>query len=466
MIKRNLAEIAAMCGGQIRDAGDAGIEVQGVVTDSRQITKGCLFVPLAGERFDGHDFASDCLQAGAGACLWARSKGTPPGPAVLVDDTLIALQALAKSYLTATGAKVVGITGSNGKTTTKDLVYALLSTTYQVHKTKGNFNNHIGLPLTILAMPEDTEIAVLEMGMSGRGEIELLSKIGEPETAVVTNIGESHLLQLGSREEITRAKLEILAGMKPGGLFIYNGDEPLIPQVLAEPSTVKPEGLRTATFGLRPENDLYPTGILFTDHHTLFTPHGSEGEPLELPLLGEHNVSNALAAITVARQYGVSDAAIREGFSNVELTGMRIEVITGQSGITILNDAYNASPTSMKAALGVLEHMKGHRKKIAVLGDMLELGDSEADYHREIGEMLTPGTVDLLFTCGPLSRHIAEGAKKQLDPNCIHAYTDKSELIRKLVSLLHPQDIVLVKASRGMKLEEVVEAIKTSELTH
>ncbi|MDU2241314.1 MAG: UDP-N-acetylmuramoyl-tripeptide--D-alanyl-D-alanine ligase [Paenibacillus sp.] len=466
MIKRNLAEIAAMCGGQIREAGDAGILVQGVVTDSRQITEGCLFVPLAGERFDGHDFAADCLQAGAGACLWARSKGTPPGPAVLVDDTLTALQALAKSYLAETGAKVVGITGSNGKTTTKDLVYALLSTTYRVHKTKGNFNNHIGLPLTLLAMPEDTEIAVLEMGMSGRHEIELLSKLGEPETAVITNIGESHLQQLGSREEIARAKLEILAGMKPGGLFIYNGDEPLLPQVLAEPSTAKPEGLQSATFGLRPENDAYPTGILFTDHRTLFTPHGSEGEPLDLPLLGEHNVTNALAAITVARHYGVSEAAIREGFGKVELTGMRIEVVTGQSGITILNDAYNASPTSMKAAIGVLDHMKGYRKKIAVLGDMLELGASEEEYHRGIGEMFTPGKVDLLFTCGPLSRHIAEGAKKQMDPDRIHAYTDKSELIRKLVSLLHPQDVVLVKASRGMKLEEVVEAIKTSELTH
>ncbi|WP_339816881.1 UDP-N-acetylmuramoyl-tripeptide--D-alanyl-D-alanine ligase [Paenibacillus sp. FSL R7-0216] len=466
MIRRNLAEIAAMCGGQIREAGDAGILVRGVVTDSRQITEGCLFVPLAGERFDGHDFAADCLQAGAGACLWARSKGTPPGPAVLVDDTLIALQALAKSYLTETGAKVVGITGSNGKTTTKDLVYALLSTTYKVHKTKGNFNNHIGLPLTLLAMPEDTEIVVLEMGMSGRHEIELLSKLGEPETAVITNIGESHLQQLGSREEIARAKLEILAGMKAGGLFVYNGDEPLIPQVLAEPSTAKPEGLQTATFGLQPGNDAYPTGILFTDNRTLFTPHGSEGEPpFELPLLGEHNVTNALAAITIARHYKVNESAIREGFSNVELTGMRIEVVVGRSGITILNDAYNASPTSMKAAIGVLDHMKGYRKKVAVLGDMLELGASELEYHHGIGEMLTPGMADLLFAYGPLSRQIAEGAKKQMDPDCIFAYTDKSELIRKLVSLLHPQDVVLVKASRGMKLEEVVEAIKTSELT-
>ncbi|MDU5946628.1 MAG: UDP-N-acetylmuramoyl-tripeptide--D-alanyl-D-alanine ligase, partial [Paenibacillus macerans] len=259
MIIRNLADIAAMCGGQVREAADSGIAVRGAVTDSRQITQDCLFIPLSGERFDGHDFAADCLAAGAAATLWKRSKGTPPGPAVLVDDCLEALQTLAKSYLIQTGAKVVGITGSNGKTTTKDLVYSLLSTTYKVHKTKGNFNNHIGLPLTVLAMPEDTEIAVLEMGMSGRREIELLSKLAEPETAVITNIGEAHLLQLGSREEIARAKLEILAGMKPGGLFVYNGDEPLIPRVLNEADTHKPDRLRTVTFGLGQGNDEYPT---------------------------------------------------------------------------------------------------------------------------------------------------------------------------------------------------------------
>lgn len=466
MIRRNLAEIAVMCGGQVRDAGDSDITVQGVVTDSRQITPGCLFVPLAGERFDGHAFAAGCLVAGASATLWEQSKGTPPGPAVLVEDTLAALQALAKSYLTQAGAKVVGITGSNGKTTTKDLVYALLSTTYKVHKTKGNFNNHIGLPLTVLAMPEDTEIAVLEMGMSGRYEIELLSKLAGPETAVVTNIGESHLLQLGSREEIARAKLEILAGMKPGGLFVYNGDEPLIPQVLAEPETAKPAGLQTTTFGLDPGNDAYPAGIMFLDNRTLFTPHGRAGEPLELPLLGEHNVVNALAALTVARHYGVGEAAIREGLSRVELTGMRIEVVTGTSGITVLNDAYNASPASMKAAIGVLDKMKGFRKKIAVLGDMLELGASEEEYHREIGAYLAPGKADLLFTYGALGRKIAEGAMEHMEPGSIHAYTDKSELIRKLVSQLHPKDIVLVKASRGMRLEEVVEAIKNSELAH
>ncbi|WP_430114035.1 UDP-N-acetylmuramoyl-tripeptide--D-alanyl-D-alanine ligase [Paenibacillus macerans] len=463
---RNLADIAAMCGGQVREAADSGIAVRGAVTDSRQITQDCLFIPLSGERFDGHDFAADCLAAGAAATLWERSKGTPPGPAVLVDDCLEALQTLAKSYLIQAGAKVVGITGSNGKTTTKDLVYSLLSTTYKVHKTKGNFNNHIGLPLTVLAMPEDTEIAVLEMGMSGRREIELLSKLAEPETAVITNIGEAHLLQLGSREEIARAKLEILAGMKPGGLFVYNGDEPLIPQVLAEADTAKPDRLRTATFGLGQGNDEYPTGMMFMEDRTLFTSRGTGGEPLELPLLGEHNVVNALAALAVARRYGVSEAAIRDGLRHAELTGMRIERIVGASGVTILNDAYNASPTSMKAAIGVLEKMKGFRQRIAVLGDMLELGASEEEYHREIGASLTPDKVDQLFTYGTLGLKIAEGAAGHLKPSRIHAYTDKTELIRDLTSLIHPKDVVLVKASRGMKLEEVVDAVKHNNLKH
>lgn len=466
MIIRNLADIAAMCGGQVREAADSGIAVRGAVTDSRQITQDCLFIPLSGERFDGHDFAADCLVAGAAATLWERSKGTPPGPAVLVDDCLEALQTLAKSYLIQTGAKVVGITGSNGKTTTKDLVYSLLSTTYKVHKTKGNFNNHIGLPLTVLAMPEDTEIAVLEMGMSGRREIELLSKLAEPETAVITNIGEAHLLQLGSREEIARAKLEILAGMKPGGLFVYNGDEPLIPRVLNEADTHKPDRLRTVTFGLGQGNDEYPTGMMFMEDRTLFTSRGTGGEPLELPLLGEHNVVNALAALAVARRYGVGEAAIRDGLRHAELTGMRIERIVGASGVTILNDAYNASPTSMKAAIGVLEKMKGFRQRIAVLGDMLELGASEEEYHREIGASLTPDKVDQLFTYGTLGLKIAEGAAGHLKPARIHAYTDKTELIRDLTSLIHPKDVVLVKASRGMKLEEVVDAVKHNILKH
>lgn len=452
-----------MCGGQVANADDNNLIIQGVITDSRRIEQGCLFVPLSGERFDGHAFVVDSLASGASAALWERTKGNPPGPAILVDDALEALQRLAKSYLAVTEAKVVGITGSNGKTTTKDLLYSLLATTYRVHKTGGNYNNHIGLPLTILAMPEDTEIAVLEMGMSGRYEIEFLSKLAEPEAVIVTNIGESHLQQLGSRLEIARAKLEILSGLKAGGLFVYNGDEPLIKEVLADSDTPKPEQLHTLTFGLNGNNDIYPSGIMFLEHGTMFTLN--EGKtPFELPLLGEHNVVNCLAAIAVARHYGIADTAIREGLKHAELTGMRIEIVQGDNGVTILNDAYNASPTSAKAAIDVLKTMKGYRNKIAVLGDMLELGEDEVRFHQEVGEFLTPENTDLLFTYGSLGRKIAAGAKKHLLPDNIYAYDDKSELIHKLISLLHPKDIVLVKASRGMKLEEVVEAVKHSKL--
>lgn len=460
-----MEEIAVMCGGTMVNSHDSALTIQGVVTDSRKITDGCLFVPLVGERFDGHDFAADCLAHGAAACLWEESKGTPPGPAVMVKNTLEALQSLAKCYLQACRAKVIGITGSNGKTTTKDLVFSLLSTTYKVHKTQGNFNNHIGLPLTVLAMPEDTEICVLEMGMSGRHEIELLSDIAEPETVIVTNIGESHLLQLGSREEIARAKLEILSGLTTGGLFIYNGDEPLIVSVLAESGTKKPDKMRTATFGLGHQNDDYPVVLTIGNNKTIFQARSLGDVQLELPLLGEHNVVNALAALTVARHYGVNTENIKEGLNRTVLTGMRIEVITGVSGITILNDAYNASPTSMKAAIGVLASMKGYRRKYAVLGDMLELGEEEEAYHLNIGKSIPSDAMDQLFTFGTLGDKIAEGASHVLGPENVHAFSGKQELIQQLITVLHPNDVLLVKASRGMKLEEVVEAVRTSEFS-
>ncbi|WP_308420914.1 UDP-N-acetylmuramoyl-tripeptide--D-alanyl-D-alanine ligase [Paenibacillus physcomitrellae] len=464
---RTLQEIAAMCGGQLkmpagRDA-EADALLQGVTTDSRKLTDNVLFVPLVGENFDGHDFAAECLRQGAGAVLWSRSQDDYPaeGPVILVEDTLLALQQLAKAYLEQSGARVIGITGSNGKTTTKDIVTSLLSTTYKVHKTQGNYNNHIGLPITILSMPEDTEMAVLEMGMSARREIELLSSIAHPETAIVTNIGESHLEHLGSREEIARAKLEILAGMKPNGLFVYNGDEPLIPQVLGERETVKPEGLQTLTFGLGENNDLYPTGMMFQEAGTTFT--ASRYYPqtaYTLPLLGKHNVANALAAMAVAAHYKVNAENIRQGLEQTKLTGMRIELLKGTSGVTILNDAYNASPTSMRAALEVLASMNGYSRRIVVLGDMLELGADAEHMHREVGLFITPDKADLIFTYGALGAFIAEGAAEQLPAGTVQAFSDKSKLIEALEAIIQPDDVVLVKASRGNRLEEVAQAIQ------
>jgi UDP-N-acetylmuramoyl-tripeptide--D-alanyl-D-alanine ligase len=455
-----------MCGGTLTDVaayGDVGIE--GVFTDSRKPVPGSLFIPLVGERFDGHEFVQTCVEKGAAGTLWQKDHGTAPqGAVIIVEDTLVALQELASSYLKENKASVVGITGSNGKTTTKDIVDAILSTTFKVHKTQGNFNNHIGLPLTVLSMEPDTEIVILEMGMSGRGEIEELSVIAQPDVAIITNIGESHLLQLGSRLEIARAKVEIAAGMKPGGLLIYNGDEPLIAQVLAELATKLPEGLQRYTFGLQTDNDDYPTGIMNAQSGVAFTTKQSGEVALTMPLLGTHNVVNCLAALAVARHFGVAAEQIVAGLSRLKLTGMRIEIINGVSGLTMLNDAYNASPTSMKAAVDVLEGLKGYRIKVAVLGDMLELGPQEHELHRGIGEYITPDKMNMVLAYGPLSASIAEGARQNMPAEAVHTFESKEELTRYLLENLHSRDVVLFKASRGMKLEDVVEALKIAPL--
>lgn len=462
MIHSQLKGIAEMCGGTLLHSQNEHVIINGVSTDSRNIEQGNLYVPLAGERFDGHEFAALALAAGAGATLWQRDHGAPPeGTVILVDDTLAALQALASSYLAKTAVKVVGITGSNGKTTVKDMVTALLSTRYSVHKTQGNFNNQIGMPLTILSMPENTEIAVLEMGMSGRHEIELLSSIARPDVAVITNVGEAHLLQLGSREEIARAKMEIISGMKSGGLLIYHGDEPLLHQVLGEPATNRPEEMDTFTFGVTETNDDYPTGMMFHAKGVIFTSSRHDGEGFSLPLLGRHNVVNALAAMAVARKFGISDEQIREGFSNLKLTSMRIEAIETTHGVTVLNDAYNASPMSVKAALDVLSGMKDYSRRIAVLGDMLELGSREKEFHAEIGRYISPEHIDLVYTYGPLSLHLAEAAESRLPKGRVRAFADKAEMIQSLSCEVAEKDVVLVKASRGMKLEDVVEALKS-----
>ncbi|OAB30132.1 UDP-N-acetylmuramoyl-tripeptide--D-alanyl-D-alanine ligase [Paenibacillus macquariensis subsp. defensor] len=460
MINKTLGEMAIMCGGTISREQDRHKVIQGVITDSRHIAAGCLFVPIVGERYDGHDFALMGLESGAGATLWQCDRGQcPEGSVIEVEDTLVALQLLAKAYLKEVGCKVVGITGSNGKTTTKDIVSALLDTTYKVHKTKGNFNNHIGLPLTILSMDPDVDIVVLEMGMSGREEIETLSSIAQPDVALITNIGESHLLQLGSRKEIARAKLEIVSGLKSGGLLIYNGDEPLIPEVLDELQAVKPSDLHTFTFGLDSKSNDYPTGMMFHSKGIIFTSYVHKDLSIDLPLFGRHNVVNCLAALAVARFFNISDECIKDGLSRLQLTGMRIEHVVSARGLTLLNDAYNASPTSMKAAIDVLESMKGYRRKIAVLGDMLELGSQDKEYHAEIGTYVTSDKINVLYTYGALSTYIAEAARVNLPEADVHAFTDKAALINHLVEHTHPKDIVLVKASRGMKLEEVVNAL-------
>ncbi len=357
--------------------------------------------------------------------------------------------------------RVIGITGSNGKTTTKDMVAGVLSTTYKTHKTEGNLNNHIGVPLTLLQLEEDTEMAVIEMGMSGRDEIALLSVIAEPEVAVITNIGESHLLQLGSRDEIAKAKLEIVKGLKEGGLLVYHGDEPLLDQYLEHAQA--PDSMLTFRFGESEDNDIYPKSIMFHEEGTLFQTNSGIGT-YTIPLMGQHNVINALAAIAVSKYMGVSEDDIVNGLKHIKMTGMRIEKVRGVTGLTILNDAYNASPTSMRAAIQLVQDLHGYHRKCLVLGDMLELGKDEETFHKQIGEFIQPERIDYIYTYGTLAEKIAEGAMSQFPADRVKSFQDKTEMVDSLAEVLSPRDVVLVKGSRGMKLEEVVEGLRDRKL--
>lgn len=280
----------------------ADVTISGVSTDTRTIQQGNLYVPLKGAKFNGHAFVQEAFAKGASAVLWSETEGNPPenAPVIVVDDTLRALQRLAHRYRRQLAVKVIGITGSNGKTTTKDMTAALLATSYKVQKTEGNLNNHIGVPLTLLRLAEDTEMAVVEMGMSNFGEIELLSNIAEPDAAIITNIGESHLQELGSREGIAQAKLEILSGLRKNGLFVYHGDEPLLTSRVS--NLPLPE--HVVTFGQEAKNDYYPNAVRMEAKGTTFTINQLPNRTLFIPILGKHHVNNALAAIAVARFLG------------------------------------------------------------------------------------------------------------------------------------------------------------------
>ncbi|KQN97639.1 UDP-N-acetylmuramoyl-tripeptide--D-alanyl-D-alanine ligase [Paenibacillus sp. Leaf72] len=477
MIRRTLEQIGGMCKAEWNPAASA-VAITGAGTDSRKITAGQLFVPLVGDKFDGHDYVAQALKDGAAAALWQRGHAVPPeladAPLLQVDDTLAALQALASAYRTElSGLRVVGITGSNGKTTTKDMVASVLGTSLRVHKTAGNLNNHIGLPLMVLELDEQTEVAVLEMGMSGFGEIELLTQIAKPDVAIITNIGDAHMLQLGSREGIAKAKLEIVSGLQPGGLLLYNGDEPLLASGLGH--TALPAGARLEAFGLMDGNrwtaanmdiDAVSAAFELKDGSAGAQANAAvpEAEIYSIPVPGKHNVSNSLAAIAIGYHFGITGERIRQGLSSLQLTGMRIQPVKAFNGAMILNDAYNANPTAVRAAIDLLESVSGFRKKWIVLGDMLELGPDEEQLHYDTGAFITPAKAGAVLTCGQLSRHTSLGVKSSFgaaaDAADIIHFEEKEKLAEWLKQQLQPADIVLVKGSRGMRMEQIVQALE------
>jgi UDP-N-acetylmuramoyl-tripeptide--D-alanyl-D-alanine ligase len=457
MIKRTIKQLSEMISIQNNIDSFADLMVEGITIDSRKIQKGNLFIPFKGDRADGHKYVVESIEKGAVAALWQKDVPNPPAdlPILIVEDCLVALQELARKYRAELDVKVVGITGSNGKTTTKDMTAGLLSLQYKVQKTEGNFNNHIGLPLTVLGLRDDTEIAVLEMGMSGRGEIDFLTNLACPDAVVITNIGESHMLDLGSRQGIAEAKLEIMGGLKDGGLAVLYGDEPLLMKRIQQFKG----NVKIKTFGRSTSNDLYPTEITQLEQGNLFTINGVK-KSFELPVLGTHNILNALAAMLIANHFLIPFEKMNEGLVAIKLTNMRMELVEGKNGEKIINDAYNASPTSMMAAIELISNIQGYRKKILVLGDMLELGPQEEQYHLQIGEGLKADRIDLLFTYGQLGSKIAAGARKELGTERVFSFTDKKALIKELENHVDEQTLVLVKASRGMKLEEIVTSLQ------
>ncbi|TFE01986.1 UDP-N-acetylmuramoyl-tripeptide--D-alanyl-D-alanine ligase [Jeotgalibacillus salarius] len=453
-MKKTLKEIAAMLHADAPSPEFADTVVEGASINTLTIQPGNLFIPFKGERTDGHKYVRQALEKGAGAALWQKDVPDAPEdlPVILVDDSEKALQHLAAAYRRENHFKVVAITGSNGKTTTKDMIAGVLSTKYSVQKTDGNFNNNLGLPLTLLNIKETTDVAVLEMGMSGFGEIELLSNIATPDIAVITNIGESHLQDLGSRENIAKAKFEIISGLNQNGILFYYGDEPLLRSLVE-----KADGLKSASYGYDETNGLYPRKTEIDEAGSRIQ-LGTEEAWVSIPVLGRHNVLNGLAAIRTALHLGLTLEEIEEGFGKMEMTAMRMERVEGSGGEVFINDTYNASPTSVMAALQFLEEAKVEGKKIAVLGDMLELGENEEQFHREIGQQMNVNEIPVLLTFGPRSRWLAEEAI--LRTPLVYWFRDHAELVRELKKHLSKGDLILVKGSRGMELEKVIDAFR------
>lgn len=456
MITRTLKEVETMCGGSGLKEEYEDIIIKGVSTDSRNIGPSQLFVPLVGENFNGHKFLEEIIKKGASASLWDVKEPIPTVsfPLILVEDTLLALQSLGKSYRDQLNIKVIGITGSNGKTSTKDILASLLSTQYKTHKTSGNLNNHIGVPLTLLSMEEDTEMAVIEMGMSNFGEIELLTSIVSPDAGVITNIGEAHLEGLKTRENIAKAKLEILKGLKPHNLFLYPGDDSMLKQEVEKVS----KDHKVMSFGMEDFNDYQPEILFVNEKGDSFYLKEPVSPTFFLPMLGEHQVLNATAAIAIARYFGISFENVEKGLLNVDSTGMRNELVKARD-FTILNDAYKSNPSSVLAALNTMYAMEGYIQKIVVLGDMLGLGEAEVVMHKDIGLKIDPNKIDYCLTFGPISYNIAETAMLNFPAGRVMSFDDKQELIKKIKEIVKPNALILVKASRPLQMEEVVESL-------
>lgn len=461
----SLDDILKCTGGRVlRRASGAA---RSVSTDSRTLREGDLFIALKGPSFDGHDFIPDVFRRGAwGAVVDAgfrssevlsRRGEAPAEKAVIeVDDTARALGDLAACHRASLPVRVIGVTGSNGKTTTKEMAASIASRRWRVHKNRGNLNNLIGLPLTVLDLDESHEVAVLEMGMNRRGEILRLAQIARPEVGVVTNVGPAHLEHLGSISAVAAAKAELLESLNESGTAVINVDDPSAGALLAAV-----RGL-TRTFGLRPGADFRAERIRCGQDKTVFTlvsPAGSADITIFLP--GGYNVLNALAAAAAAHALGAGLAEIRDGLEETEAAPMRFALTSYRGGVGIVNDAYNANPASMRAALDSLALIEGAGRRAAVLGDMLELGEAATVSHRQLGARAAAAGLEYLVAVGAHGEEVAAGAVGAgMRKGKVLTAGDSREAAVILKEWLKPGDLILLKGSRAMGLENTIRILE------
>ena len=428
------------------------LPINAVVTDSRKVAPGCVFVCFPGERVDGHTFAAGAYKNGAAYIIANHPvEGVPENRTVVVPSSHMAMVRMASNYRMLFSPKMIGVTGSVGKTTTKEFCYAVLSAFGKTLKTEGNQNNEIGLPNTLFRLEPDTQYAVVEMGMSNLGEIERLARCARPNAGIITMVGVSHLESLGTRENILKAKMEICAGLPDGAPLALNADNDLL-------STAQiPQRLRPVWFGIDAENaDVRAVNIAPAGTGTSFTLVDQAFGRFEvtMPTAGRHTVYDALAAYAAATRLGLDAARAAAALADYRTTGMRQNIVEKQ-GVTVIEDCYNASPDSMKAALSVLHDLPVQGRRIALLGDMLELGDATETGHRQTGEWAAGAGVDLLIAYGPLSTAMAEAAKAK-EVSVIHCQTAQ-EVVQCLQQNVHPGDALLAKASHAMELEDVLQ---------
>jgi len=447
-----LKEAAAWCGGFVEEKYEQ-VSFLGANMDSRKVQPGELFIALVGER-DGHDFIPMAMENGAAAVLCSRKCGDYP--AIIVEDPRLALGDIARAERKRIGMQVVGVTGSVGKSTTKEMIAQVLEGTYRVARTPANHNNDLGMPMAILGMPSDTEVAVLEMGMNHFREIAYLASIAQPNVAVIVNIGTMHIEHLGSREGILKAKMEILEGMREDGRVILNGDDDMLW------SKRDLTHLKLRYFGYQnPRCAVFADNIRQEENYTSFTVTvGDDSFPVELAPEGKHYISDALAAVSVAMELGVAPAKIQEKLSQFRNMAGRQEIFTWK-GYTIIKDCYNAGPESMAAALEVLGNKEG--RHVAVLGDMLELGACTQAEHYRIGR-IAARKADILLAFGPNGPRVLSGAMTGGMPESrAMAFEDRKKLIDTLKRMTKPGDVLLFKGSRGMRMELILEGFMQEE---